>query len=65
MTNSVPIIPSRQLTDPLQLHAFTYTGGAIVYRSKAQSIVALSSTEAELIEAVTAANTSIQDIPDI
>ena len=38
--------------------AFTYSGGAIVYRSKAQSIVALSSTEAELIAAVTAAKTA-------
>ena len=38
-------------------YAFTYSGGAIVYRSKAQSIVALSSTEAELIAAVTAAKT--------
>ena len=39
-------------------YAFTYSGGAIVYRSKAQSIVALSSTEAELIAAVTAAKTA-------
>jgi len=38
--------------------AFTYSGGAIVYRSKAQSITALSSTEAELIAAVTAAKTA-------
>ena len=39
-------------------YAFTFSGGAIVYRSKAQSIVALSSTEAELIAAVTAAKTA-------
>ena len=37
--------------------AFTHSGGAIVYKSKAQSITALSSTEAELIAAVTAAKT--------
>jgi hypothetical protein len=37
--------------------ALTYSGGAIVYRSKAQAITALSSTEAELIAAVTAAKT--------
>ena len=37
--------------------ALTYSGGAIVYKSKAQSITALSSTEAELIAAVTAAKT--------
>ena len=35
--------------------AFTYCGGAIVYRSKTQSITALSSTESELIAAVEAA----------
>ena len=34
------------------------SGGAIVYKSKAQSITALSSTEAELIAAVTAAKTA-------
>ena len=39
-------------------YAFTYSGGAIVYRSKAQSIIALSSTETELIAAVTAAKTA-------
>ena len=39
-------------------YAFTYSGGAIVNRSKAQTIVALSSTEAELIAAVTAAKTA-------
>jgi hypothetical protein len=39
-------------------YAFTYSGGAIVYRSKSQSITALSSTEAELIAAVTAAKTA-------
>ena len=37
--------------------ALTYSGGAIVYHSKSQSITALSSTEAELIAAVTAAKT--------
>ena len=37
---------------------FTYYGGALVYRSKDQSIVALSSTKAELIAAVTAAKTA-------
>ena len=36
-------------------YAMTHCGGAIVYQSKAQSITALSSTEAELIAAVTAA----------
>jgi hypothetical protein len=40
-------------------YAFTYAGGAIVYRSKAQSITAQSSTEAEFIAAVTAAKTAI------
>ena len=39
-------------------YAFTYAGGAIVYRSKAQSITAQSSTEAEFIAAVTAAKTA-------
>ena len=34
---------------------FTYCGGAIVYRSKTQPIVALSSTEAEFIAAVACA----------
>ena len=38
-------------------YALTYSGGAIVYRSKAQSITAQSSTEAEVIAAVTAAKT--------
>ena len=38
-------------------YALTYAGGAIVYRSKAQSITAQSSTEAEVIAAVTAAKT--------
>ena len=37
--------------------ALTYSGGAIVYHSKSQSITALSSTEAKLIAAVTAAKT--------
>ena len=36
-------------------YAVTYGGGTILYQSKAQSITALSSTEAELIAAVTAA----------
>ena len=40
-------------------YAFTYAWGAIVYRSKAQSITAQSSTEAEFIAAVTAAKTAI------
>ena len=39
-------------------YAFTYSGGAIVYRSKTQSITALSSTKAEFIAAVTAAKTA-------
>ena len=37
--------------------AFTYSRGAVVYKSKAQSITALSWTEAELIAVVTAAKT--------
>ena len=37
--------------------ALTYSGGAILYHSKSQLITALSSTEAELIAAVTAAKT--------
>ena len=36
--------------------AFTYCGGAIVYRSKTQCVNALSSTEAEFIADVNAAN---------
>ena len=36
-------------------YAMTYCGGAILYQSKAQSVTALSSTEAKLIAAVTAA----------
>ena len=36
-------------------YALTHCGGAVLYQSKAQSITALSSTEAELIAAVTAA----------
>ena len=39
-------------------YAFTFCGGTIVYKSKAQSITALSSTEAEFIAAVTAAKTA-------
>ena len=39
-------------------YVFTHSGGAIVYRSKAQTIVALSSTEAELIAVVTATMTA-------
>ena len=38
-------------------YALTYAGGAIVYRSKAQSITAQSSTKSEVIAAVTAAKT--------
>ena len=34
---------------------FTYCGGAIVYRSKTQSITAISSTEAEFLAAVSCA----------
>ena len=34
---------------------FTYCGGAIVYRSKTQSVTALSSTEAEFFAAVSCA----------
>ena len=40
-------------------YAFTYAGGAIiVYRSKAQSLSALSPTEAEFIAAVTVGKTA-------
>ena len=39
-------------------YVFTYSGGAVVYRSKTQSLTALSSTEAEFIAAVTAAKTA-------
>ena len=39
-------------------YVFTYSGGAIVYRSKTQSLTALSSTEAEFIAAVTASKTA-------
>ena len=39
-------------------YVFTYAGGAVVYRSKTQSLTALSSTEAEFIAAVTAAKTA-------
>jgi hypothetical protein len=39
-------------------YTFTYSGGVMVYRSKAQSIEALSSTEADLIAAVTATKTT-------
>ena len=39
---------------PQVLHSLI-VGGAIVYRSKTQSIIALSSTEAELLAAVEAA----------
>jgi len=39
-------------------YAFTYSGGAVVYRSKTQSLTALSSTEAKFIAAVTAAKTA-------
>merc|ERR1712119_5363 len=40
-------------------YVFTYCGGAIVYRSKTQSINALSSTEAEFIAACTCAKTAL------
>ena len=36
-------------------YVFTYSGGAVVYRSKTQTLTALSSTETEFIAAVTAA----------
>ena len=39
-------------------YVFTYSGGAVVYRSKTQSLTALSLTEAEFIAAVTAAKTA-------
>ena len=38
---------------------FTYSGGAIVYRSKAQSITAISSTEAEFLAAVSCAKIAL------
>ena len=37
---------------------YTFSGSAVVYRYKYQLINALSSTEAEIISAVTAANTA-------
>ena len=37
---------------------FTYSGGAVVYALKTQSLTTLNSTEAEFIAAVTAAKTS-------
>ena len=39
-------------------YVFTYSGAAVVYRSKTQSLTALSLTEAEFIAAVTAAKTA-------
>ena len=39
-------------------YVFTYSGGAVVYQSKTQSLTALSSTEAEFIAAVTATKTA-------
>ena len=39
-------------------YVFTYSGGAVVYQSKMQSLTALSSTKAEYIAAVTAAKTA-------
>ena len=39
-------------------YVFTYSGGAVVYQSKTQSLTALSSTEAEFIAAVIAAKTA-------
>ena len=40
----------------------TYCGGAIVYRSKTQSVTALSSTEAELFAAVSCAKIALYTI---
>ena len=48
-------LPKRRSTTG---YAFTYAGGAIVYRSKTQSVTALRSTEAEFYAAVTAAKTA-------
>ena len=39
-------------------YVFTYSGGAVVYQSKTQSLTVLSSTEAEFIAAVTASKTA-------
>ena len=39
-------------------HVFTYSGDVVVYRSKTQSLKALSSMEAAFIAAVTAAKTA-------
>ena len=39
-------------------YVFTYSGGAVVYQSKTQSLTALSSIKAEFIAAVTAAKTA-------
>ena len=38
---------------------FTYCGGAIVYRSKTQSVTAISSTEAEFLAAVSCAKVAL------
>ena len=38
---------------------FTYCGGAIVYRSKTQSVAAISSTEAEFLAAVSCAKIAL------
>ena len=38
---------------------FTYCGGAIVYRSKTQSVTAISSTETEFLAAVSCAKTTL------
>ena len=38
---------------------FTYCGGVIVYRSKTQSVTAISSTEAEFIAAVSCAKITL------
>ena len=38
--------------------SFAFYGGAVVYRSKTQLVNALSSTETELIAAVTSAKTA-------
>ena len=39
-------------------YVFTYSGGAMVYRSKTQSLTALGSTKTEFIAAITTAKTA-------
>ena len=41
-----------------RIYVFTYSGDAVVYRLKTQSLIALSLTEAEFIAAVTTAKTA-------